>query len=552
MMDQHRLEVLLGRYFDQVLTPQQREQLEARLESSSQARAAFWEYARIHGLIWELGQQRNGEKLMAASFSDGDTESENDPEQIARMFQEEPPDEPRVRAGSKLYGVLMAIAACLALLFVADRLNEPTSPGVSATHEMVSKAVAVVTGAVNVECGGTQVSYAVGATLNPGSIHLRSGILQIDFYSGARVILEGPVNLKIVSTMEVECDSGKLSADVPLQARGFRINTPRMDVVDLGTSFGVNVNPKQLEVHVFNGEVELHNTKGKVRSLYEGQAEAMDDDGKTRSFASLPGNFSRSENLQELFETNYRERHQRWRQAGEVLNQDPSLLFRFDFEERNPKENILQNKTMSQTPASAGVVVGGTWSEGRWTGKSALAFSAVSDRIRLSIPGQQEAVTFAAWVRVNGTERLYNALFMTDDYFPGALHWQLNREGRVLLGICPPDGMYADFFSSKAITRDLHGQWIHLAVVYDVRSQQVRHYLNGAITSQEKVPFYQPVRLGKAELGNWNPGTHHLRHPVDAEPRPIRNFNGSMDEFAFFTRALSDEEIHQLYLSGSP
>jgi hypothetical protein len=80
----------------------------------------------------------------------------------------------------------------------------------------------------------------------------------------------------------------------------------------------------------------------------------------------------------------------------------------------------------------------------------------------------------------------------------------------------------------------------------------VRHYLNGAITSQEKVPFYQPVRLGKAELGNWNPGTHHLRHPVDAEPRPIRNFNGSMDEFAFFTRALSDEEIHQLYLSGSP
>jgi hypothetical protein len=32
----------------------------------------------------------------------------------------------------------------------------------------------------------------------------------------------------------------------------------------------------------------------------------------------------------------------------------------------------------------------------------------------------------------------------------------------------------------------------------------------------------------------------------------IRNFNGAMDEFCLFSRALSDREIQELYLEGKP
>jgi hypothetical protein len=305
-----------------------------------------------------------------------------------------------------------------------------------------------------------------------------------------------------------------------------------------------------MEVHVFTGEVELHNENGKVRSLYEGQAETVNESGRLRSFTSVPDQFVRSKGLRNRLEANFRDRHQRWLSDGDNINQDPSLLFRFDMQ--NPQENTLNNR-VRHTPSTAdGLIVGGSWTTGRWPGKSAFAFSSISDRVRLSVPGQFDSVTLAAWVRINGTERLYSSLFMTDDFFPGALHWQVYHDGRVLLGICPPDGQHADFYSSKSINSGLLGQWIHLSVVYDSQAREVRHYLNGAPASRESVRFSQPVRIGKAELGNWNPGSRPIRYPMAEEPRPIRNLNGSMDEFEFFTRALSDAEIQNLHLQGAP
>jgi hypothetical protein len=45
------------------------------------------------------------------------------------------------------------------------------------------------------------------------------------------------------------------------------------------------------------------------------------------------------------------------------------------------------------------------------------------------------------------------------------------------------------------------------------------------------------------EIGNWT--------PVSGEPmEPIRNFNGLMDEFAIFSRALSAEEMQRFYAAG--
>lgn len=42
----------------------------------------------------------------------------------------------------------------------------------------------------------------------------------------------------------------------------------------------------------------------------------------------------------------------------------------------------------------------------------------MSDRVRLSVPGTTDAVTFAAWVRVQGLDRKINSLFMSDGFAP--------------------------------------------------------------------------------------------------------------------------------------
>jgi hypothetical protein len=41
---------------------------------------------------------------------------------------------------------------------------------------------------------------------------------------------------------------------------------------------------------------------------------------------------------------------------------------------------------------------------------------------------------------------------------------------------------------------------------------------------------------------------------ADPNPAPalIRNLSGALDEFALFSRALSDAEIRRLYLDGKP
>src|SRR6185503_1124510 len=99
-----------------------------------------------------------------------------------------------------------------------------------------------------------------GAPLEPGWLRLKSGLAQIVFYSGARVVIEGPIELQLISPTEASCLNGRLTAEIPPQARGFRVGTPQMNVTDLGTSFGLDVKERRTDLHVFKGSVEFHST----------------------------------------------------------------------------------------------------------------------------------------------------------------------------------------------------------------------------------------------------------------------------------------------------
>jgi hypothetical protein len=80
-----------------------------------------------------------------------------------------------------------------------------------------------------------------GSLLTAGRLQLVSGLAQIEFYSGARLILDGPGNVELVSANQAICHAGRLRAQVPPQARGFSITAPKFKVVDLGTEFGLEV-----------------------------------------------------------------------------------------------------------------------------------------------------------------------------------------------------------------------------------------------------------------------------------------------------------------------
>jgi hypothetical protein len=89
-------------------------------------------------------------------------------------------------------------------------------------------------------------------------IRLEQGVVQLAFSNGAKLSLEGPAALRIISEEECFVEKGKLVVLAPAQIGHFKVNTRMSEVVDLGTEFAMVVSEDgTVDVHVLEGEVEI-------------------------------------------------------------------------------------------------------------------------------------------------------------------------------------------------------------------------------------------------------------------------------------------------------
>ncbi len=134
--------------------------------------------------------------------------------------------------------------------------------------------------------------------------HLASGLMEISYDSGARVILQGPCSYEVDSTAGGFLSLGKLTARVERSeirnpksessnpssfilhpSSLFTVRTPTAIVTDLGTEFGVEVTgDRRNRVYVFEGRVAVRPAAGKKAKLGdlvlgEGQSAAADANG---------------------------------------------------------------------------------------------------------------------------------------------------------------------------------------------------------------------------------------------------------------------------------
>ncbi|MBQ12376.1 MAG: hypothetical protein CMJ45_12615 [Planctomyces sp.] len=115
----------------------------------------------------------------------------------------------------------------------------------------------------------------LGDGFGKGKLNLEVGLVRLDFRNGATVTLQGPAEFEILSIDRTILSSGILTASIPESAVGFKVLTPAMDVVDLGTAFGVSVGADgETDVCVFEGEVEvsLSNSADTPQLVREGNA----------------------------------------------------------------------------------------------------------------------------------------------------------------------------------------------------------------------------------------------------------------------------------------
>ena len=134
--------------------------------------------------------------------------------------------------------------------------RQSSVPGGTAT-EPKTELVGRITGMVDCKWAGTAFD-SPNVPLGR-KYELASGLVEITYDTGAKVILQGPVKYEVESATGGYLSVGKLTGKMENKtARGFSVRTPTAVVTDLGTEFGVEVNKEgDTTSHVFRGSVRL-------------------------------------------------------------------------------------------------------------------------------------------------------------------------------------------------------------------------------------------------------------------------------------------------------
>lgn len=157
-----------------------------------------------------------------------------------------------VAASVLVAGILLAAVLLSGPEPVEQLVQVPAAGGV---NEVV---VATLTASRDAQWSSS--NYEVGDLLLSGTrMSLVSGYAEVTTLEGAVAVLEGPVTVEWLDKNALRLHSGRLVGvcETP-SSRGFLVRTPHMDVIDLGTRFGVEVSPGLgSEVHVHQGEVRV-------------------------------------------------------------------------------------------------------------------------------------------------------------------------------------------------------------------------------------------------------------------------------------------------------
>lgn len=248
----------IARFIEKDLSPEEAAALNRLLEADPALRARLGAQASLHGLLGPAAEDDLAGERVANRYSEAVRQA--DEQQFERGVRR------------KLRKVLLwrraSWAAAVALLLGAGLLTWMRIPEPVATVSRVES----VTGAA---------ALAAGDTLTRGSrLELNGGLVELDLGGRGRMIIEGPADLEFTGPTSAVLKKGRVLLHVTPAGHGYRLETPRGALVDLGTEFGVFVDDQtgQVETHVLAGEVEAIPLGG-IQPILLQQDEALQQTG---------------------------------------------------------------------------------------------------------------------------------------------------------------------------------------------------------------------------------------------------------------------------------
>jgi len=248
----HEVFALCDRLLDGTFTVEDRERLESLVLTDASARLAYLEYTQIHTGLKDA-------RLKEVSLAE-----------VVNMVPDHATRPVRQKSG---WGrAMLPAAAALAILSAGWGMGAWKA---DTAHR--AQTVATIVESKGARWDSGTMSTALGAELPTGRLRLSAGLATLEFRKGARLTLEGPADLELVSAGKCYLHSGALTAHVPPQAVGFIVETAHARLVDHGTDFGISTAAAgEAQVQVFQGEVELqHASSGEKLSLLTKQSASI-------------------------------------------------------------------------------------------------------------------------------------------------------------------------------------------------------------------------------------------------------------------------------------
>jgi hypothetical protein len=465
----------------------------------------------------------------------------------------------RARARLRTAGrrALLAAAALAAglLLVAVFRPRQPLVLSPSATAaapEALARAVKLD----GVVWDQGQAGAVEGEGVPAGRLRLRAGRVTLAFFGGATLTAEGPADIDLVGRDRVFCRHGKLRVRVGPGGEGFTVGAPGSEVVDLGTEFGLNLEPGgKARLMVFEGEAAvsvLGNDGRPLRSaLIEGSKSVEVDPGaagirevpaKPETFVRLPDAVPPALDLDPGYPAAVLAARPwgYWRfdrldgqvAANEVAGR-PALYarggVRLDGEPGRNRWAVFDAGDHTQA-----LILDGTWTPPRATGYAIELWVQAAD-LSPDVPGQTALVSAIASPEGEDEEHIsyleLTARSRRSPHEPCAVRF-LDRWPAATRG-----GVNA--FSRRTF---IPYQWHH--VVGQKAGPNLEVYVDGELVGSSPTDAAGddgrattgPCRLVVGRLKQWS---------VSGNGIEVRPFEGRLDELAVYDRPLTADEIRQ-------
>ena len=154
--------------------------------------------------------------------------------------------------------MFLALVSCLLLglgLSVSGWWTPEPAPLANDSSELMGRIVNLA----NVQWSRDATAYREWSRVSVGEeIRFDSGVVELILDNGAQIVLQGPVDFRLVSRQKAIVRHGQLVVRCGPEAVGFEIESPDANVIDLGTVFGVSiVGGMHTDVVVYDGAVDL-------------------------------------------------------------------------------------------------------------------------------------------------------------------------------------------------------------------------------------------------------------------------------------------------------